>query len=765
MGQILMDRCLSGLPGAVAAFVLFAGAAAADTTPPQLINFSISPLTVDTSSGPATLNVSISAQDISNGFGANAAGNGSLSLALQSGSTVFSRQSLPITGGSSTNPIFQFAFALPQFSPPGNYAIGITLVDNASNTSIFDAARLQAMGFPSIITVTDSAFGSITLSPSSANIPAGGGPGSITVTASSAGYAWSAASNASWLTITSGTSGAGNGTIVYLAAANNAPAARTGTITANGQSFTATQAAASAALNTTAGSLQFAYQVGGAAPPPQNLTVFSSGAPLNFTATAASVGNWLFVSPSSGVTSTVLSIFVNPIGLSAGVYSGTVTVAAGGSSNGSQTEAVTLVVSASPTVTVTPGALSFSYQQGGSATPPQNLLVSSGASTSFTASATSVGGWLGVNPTGATTTSPVAVSVFPSALAPGSYGGSVSLSTAAGVQNIPVTLIVTAPSTVAVSPSSLTFSYSIGGAIPPAQSLVFSGGSSSPSFTATASSAGNWLALGSSISPGGVSVSVNPAALGAGVYSGTITVTESGGPPQNVPVTLIVSATQGIFVTPNQLAFVFNATSGLAPSRTQFLTITSADPNARFTAAASVSGSGPGWLSLDTFGSFPAGQIGVTVDPSNLQVGNYLGNITITGSSSSQSVPVTLSITGAPLVTATPASLMFRYQSGGAFPASQNISVSANAQSVGFSAAASSAGGWLSVLPSSGFTPGLLSVSVAPLGLSSGTYSGAIVISGPGGTAQTIPVTLTVGGSSIVTTVSPGAFQNQLSGG
>src|SRR5260370_38693195 len=131
MGQLLMDRCLSGSLGAVAAFVLFAGSAGADATPPQLVSFSISPLSVDTSSGPATLNVSISAQD-SNGFGANAAGNGSLSLALQSGTTVFSRQRLPITGGSSTNPAFQFPFPLRQFSPQGNYAFGITLGVHAS---------------------------------------------------------------------------------------------------------------------------------------------------------------------------------------------------------------------------------------------------------------------------------------------------------------------------------------------------------------------------------------------------------------------------------------------------------------------------------------------------------------------------------------------------------------------------------------------------------------------------------------------------------
>lgn len=758
MGQLLMDRCLSVSRGAVAALVLFARAAAADATPPQLINFSISPLSVDTSSGPATLNVSISAQDISNGFGANAAGNGSLSLALQSGTTVFSRQSLPITGGSSTNPVFQFAFTLPQFSPPGNYAIGITLVDNASNTSIFDAARLQAMGFPSIITVTDSAFGSITLSPSSASVPASGGLGSISVTASNSGFAWSAASNASWLTITSGTSGTGNGTIAYQAAANNAPAARTGTITANGQTFTATQAAASSALNTTTGSLQFAYQIGGAAPPPQNITAFSSGAPLNFTATAASVGNWLFVSPSNGVTSTVLSIFVNPIGLSAGVYSGTVTVAAGGSSNGSQTEAVTLVVSASPTVTVTPGALSFSYQQGGSAAPPQSLLVSSGATTSFTASAASVGGWLGVNPTSAATTSAVVVSVFPSGLAPGSYGGSVSISTAAGVQNIPVTLVVTAPSTVAVSPSSLTFSYSIGGAIPPAQSLLFSGGSSSPSFSATASSAGNWLALGSSISPGGVSVSVNPTGLGAGVYSGTVTVTESGGSPQSVPVTLVVSASQGFSVSPSSLAF--SVASGAAPRRTQALTVAAADPNARFTAVASGNTNGSAWLSLDTAGSFPAGQLGVVVDSSILQPGNYTGSVTINGPNASQIVPVTVSVGAAAALTVAPTALAFSYQQGSAFPASQTVSVGSNGQGAAFSVSAATVSGWLFVAPSTGFTPGSLTVSVVPSGLNPGTYSGAIVVSATGlaGNAQSIPVSLMVNGPSIVT-VSPANFQ------
>ncbi len=50
-------------------------------------------------------------------------------------------------------------------------------------------------------------------------------------------------SNANWLTITSATSGSGNGTVSYTVAANNNGSARTGTLTIGPQTFTVTQAA------------------------------------------------------------------------------------------------------------------------------------------------------------------------------------------------------------------------------------------------------------------------------------------------------------------------------------------------------------------------------------------------------------------------------------------------------------------------------------------------------------------------------------------
>ena len=757
-----MGRCLPRLRRAVAAFVLLAGSAAADKTPPQLVTFSISPLSVDTSAGPATLNVSITAQDVSNGFGSNAAGNGSISLSLQSGNTVFSRQSLPMTGGTSTSPVFQFGFTVPQFSPSGVYSIGITLVDNASNTSIFNAASLQALGFPSAITITNGAFGSLTLSPSTANIPAVGGSGSLSVTASNSSFAWSSMSNASWLTITSGGSGTGNGTITYLAAVNNSSTLRTGIITVSGQTFTAIQAPAGSTLNTTAGSLQFAYQVGGAAPPPQTITAYSSGAPLNFTASASSVGNWLFISPLDGVTSAILSVFVNPIGLAAGVYTGSVTVTANGSSNGAQTEVVTLTVASGPTVTVNPGMLSFSYQQGGSPVPAQSLAITAGAPAGFTVSASSTGGWLAAVPLGSTTPATVTVSVSATGLAPGTYSGSVVISTAAGVQTIPVTLLVAVSSAIAVIPSSLTFSYSLGGALPLSQSLVFSGGIAGSSFTATASSAGNWLTLGGLAAPppGGVTVSINPSALSTGVYAGTITVTEAGVAQQNVPVTLIITALPGFTVTPSSLTF--SGQSGVSSGGTQFLSLTANDPSATFAAAPSTNGQS--WLVLSSTGPFQAGQLGVSVNSFNLLPGTYVGHITITGASSSQIVTVTLVVAGVGSVTVSPTSLQINYQVGDPNPSAQPFSLTGSATR--FTASASSTANWLAVNPTSGGSiPGTLSALVSPGGLAPGLYTGIIAIFPAGAAMQTVTISLNVYAPQNLT-LSPSAlsFAYQTSG-
>ena len=82
-----------------------------------------------------------------------------------------------------------------------------------------------------------------TISPTSQPVAAGGGAiNLVTVTAAAPTCAWRAISNAPWLTVISGASGNGNGTVALSAAANPGTA-RTGTVTIAGQTFTATQIA------------------------------------------------------------------------------------------------------------------------------------------------------------------------------------------------------------------------------------------------------------------------------------------------------------------------------------------------------------------------------------------------------------------------------------------------------------------------------------------------------------------------------------------
>lgn len=67
-----------------------------------------------------------------------------------------------------------------------------------------------------------------------------GGTGKVTVTSQS-NCSWTAVSNVSWITITSGNTGSSNGTVKYSVATNAGSTQRTGTLTIAGQTFKVTQ--------------------------------------------------------------------------------------------------------------------------------------------------------------------------------------------------------------------------------------------------------------------------------------------------------------------------------------------------------------------------------------------------------------------------------------------------------------------------------------------------------------------------------------------
>lgn len=120
-------------------------------------------------------------------------------------------------------------------SGSGNGTVNYTV---AANTGASSRSTQVTVG-GQILSVTQVGTScSYTLTPGSAIVSGAAGTGSFNVTS---GCSWTAASNASWLTISSGASGNGNGTVNYAAAANAGPGSRTGMIAVGSQSFAVTQ--------------------------------------------------------------------------------------------------------------------------------------------------------------------------------------------------------------------------------------------------------------------------------------------------------------------------------------------------------------------------------------------------------------------------------------------------------------------------------------------------------------------------------------------
>lgn len=120
----------------------------------------------------------------------------------------------------------------------GNGSVGFSV---AANTGGARSGTLTIAG--QVFTVNQAAFVApactYSIAPPSQNVPALGGSGTVNVT-TTAGCAWTASSNAPWLTVTSGATGNGNGAVGFTAGANIA-GARSGTLTIAGQTFTVNQ--------------------------------------------------------------------------------------------------------------------------------------------------------------------------------------------------------------------------------------------------------------------------------------------------------------------------------------------------------------------------------------------------------------------------------------------------------------------------------------------------------------------------------------------
>ena len=124
------------------------------------------------------------------------------------------------------------------------YVTGRAVSPNFPTTSgAYDTSYNGNINGDSFVSKLDSNLSgdcTYSLSSTSQSFISSGGVGSVGVTALS-GCSWTAASNAAWITVTSGVSGTGNGTTTYSVSASPSTNARTGTMTMAEQTFTVTQ--------------------------------------------------------------------------------------------------------------------------------------------------------------------------------------------------------------------------------------------------------------------------------------------------------------------------------------------------------------------------------------------------------------------------------------------------------------------------------------------------------------------------------------------
>ena len=504
----------------------------------------------------------------------------------------------------------------------------------------------------------------------------------------------------------------------------------------------------------------------------QYIAITGPAGPWTSSITTNTGGNWLTISPTSGnlPDQNQTTVVIQPSGLSAGTYAGTITFNTPG---GSASVTVSLsVISNGPILIPQPGSLIFNYQIGTAAPAAQGVFPTNTDASALNYTVTANDSWVQILQQAGSNV--FSVSVDPSGKAAGVYTSGVTIVEPGAANtpiNVPVVLVVSGNGgigTLQFNVGSMSFTSS-NGSIPAAQGLSVTANTPT-TFTVQASttSGGSWLSVTptSGTTSSTLNVSASPSGLGAGTYNGTLTFSSNGN-VQTIPVSFTVSGNTGgsgnVTVTclsscdPKlQPAMSFNSGVGTGTLPIAGLKIVSASGAAgvAFTVQFTTQ-SGGSWLSTNagstTFitpfaesNPFP-----VLVNISNLTPGTYNGNIAIQPQGGTTvNVPVTLVITAPPTVTATPTTLTFSFRSGDSNPTPQTINVSGGGAALSFSVTASPSGAWLSASPATGTTTATgtvpVTVSVNPAGLSAGTYSGTVTINGTGGAAGTIQVNVTL---------------------
>jgi hypothetical protein len=207
-------------------------------------------------------------------------------MAAGGGNTTVTIQATPSCSWTATSNVPWLA-VVGVGAGAGNGAVTIGASANTGTTRT-GTATIAGQTF----TVTQSGSCLATLNPASASIGSSAGNGPSVAVIVAAGCAWTASTTDSWITITSGASGSGNGTVAFSVTANTGTS-RTGSITIAGQPFSVTQAGSClASINPTNQSLP-----AGAGPGAAVAVTVASGCAW----TATTAATWItLANPASG---------------------------------------------------------------------------------------------------------------------------------------------------------------------------------------------------------------------------------------------------------------------------------------------------------------------------------------------------------------------------------------------------------------------------------------------------------------------------------
>jgi hypothetical protein len=401
--------------------------------------------------------------------------------------------------------------------------------------------------------------------------------------------------------------------------------------------------------------------------------------------------------------------------------------------------------------------------------PQDLLLTSNGIPLGYTA--TSNAPWLtAIDQGNGATDGFLKVSVDPAGVPTGANQSKISISVRSlvtgaslGTVVVPVTLYVDTTGLLAVNPLlPVVFTVPAGSGASQRQDVQLTSTSDfiMLSFgTPKTDSGGDWLSILAqpSATSGTLTLTtVRTAALAPGKYTGSVTVTATGGPSGTIldspyVIQVVLQVTSGSIST-NSLPLQFVQAAGGPIPQPQLATIRNDGPALNFFATGY--DYGLGWLSVSgATGSVTTGDVRVSVDGSRLTPGLYKGLVIGTSPFATRSpltIPVTLTVTpGA--VFASAARLIFTQAAGAPAPQPQPLTITGSPNGLVLVATpAGDNGSWLKTpVPASAPLPATFQVSVDAGSLPAGTYTGKLTITDitdkdNAVTPLSVPVTLTV---------------------